>query len=201
VKKMMMNSRENIVNYMTPLGLHHIMGYNHHFGPGPWVNRGRADWTSVYYHRADSTGIGFDRTPTGSNATSQYFKPVADQFNDLATCPEKYLLWFHHLPWDYKMKSGETLWDELCHHYYAGVDGVKEMQKEWESLQGKIDAQKYEAVSKKITTQIKVAEWWRNSCVLYFQQFSKMPIPAGLPKPAETLQYYQKIDYRKLTEN
>ncbi len=201
IKKIMMDSRENSVNYMTPLGLHHIMGYNHHFGPGPWVNRGRADWTSVYYHRADSTGIGFDRTPTGSNATSQYFKPVADKFNNPETCPDEYLLWFHHLPWDYRMKSGKTLWNELCLHYYAGVDGVKEMQKEWNSLQGEIDKEEFETVKAKINTQIKVAEWWRNSCVLYFQQFSKMPIPAGLEKPAESLQFYQNIDYRKLLEN
>lgn len=201
IEKIMMDSRENDVNYMTPLGLHHIMGNGHHFGPGPWVSRGRADWTSVYYHRADSTGIGFDRTPTGSDATSQYFKPVADMFSNLETCPDKYLLWFHHLPWDYKMRSGKTLWDELCLHYYAGVEGVKEMQKEWNSLEGKIDAEKFEFVKAKIKKQLEVAEWWRDGCVLYFQQFSKMPIPDGLEKPAESLEYYRRINYRTLLEN
>lgn len=201
IKKIMMDSRENDVNYMTPLGLHHIMGYNHHFGPGPWVSRGRADWTSVYYHRADSSGIGFDRTPTGSDATSQYFQPVADYFSNLETCPDRYLLWFHHLPWDYKMRSGKTLWDEICLHYYTGVEGVKAMQMEWDSLEGKIDAGKFEFVKAKIKKQLEVAEWWRDGCVLYFQQFSNMPIPDGLEKPAESLDFYQKINYRTLLEN
>ena len=198
IKKIMMDSRENSVNYMTPLGLHHIMGNGHHFGPGPWVNRGRADWTSVYYHRADSTGIGFDRTPTGSDATSQYFKPVADMFANLETCPDEYLLWFHHLPWDYKMRSGKTLWDELCLHYYAGVEGVKQMQKEWNSLEGKIDSEEFMFVKNKMKDQLKVAEWWRDGCVLYFQQFSKMPIPEGLQKPEESLDYYRKLNARTL---
>jgi alpha-glucuronidase len=194
IKKIMMDSRENSVNYMTPLGLHHIMGNGHHFGPGPWVSRGRPDWTAVYYHRADSTGIGFDRTPTGSDATNQYFKPVAEKFANLKTCPDEYLLWFHHLPWDYKMRSGRTLWDELCYHYYEGVEGVKQMQKEWDSLEVKIDPEEFEQVKKKMAEQLKLAKWWRNSCVLYFQQFSKMLIPAGLEKPKESLEHYQKMN-------
>lgn len=198
IKKIMLDSRENSVNYMTPLGLHHIMGNGHHFGPGPWVNRGRADWTSIYYHRADSNGIGFDRTSTGSNATGQYFKPVAEKFNNLETCPDELLLWFHHLPWNYKMRSGKTLWDELCHHYYSGVEGVNEMQKEWNSMNGKIDKEEFEFVKGKIEKQLKLAEWWRNSCVLYFQQYSKMPIPAGLERPKESLVFYQKMDFKSL---
>ena len=198
IRKIMMDSREISVNYMTPLGLHHIMGYNHHFGPGPWVNRGRADWTSVYYHRADSVGIGFNRTPSGSDATSQYHQPVAGVFANPETCPEKYLLWFHHLPWDYKMKSGKTLWDELCLHYNAGVEGVKTMQKDWNSLQGKIDGDQFDFVGKKLEKQLGVAQWWKNSCTLYFQQFSKQPFPEGFEKPEADLQYYQQIDYRKL---
>lgn len=196
IKKIMIDSHENSVNYMTPLGLHHIMGNGHHFGPGPWVSRGRADWTSVYYHRADSTGIGFDRTPSGSDATSQYYKPVADMFANLETCPDEYLLWFHHLPWDYKMRSGKTLWDELCLHYYAGVEGVKQMQKEWDSLEGKIDSEEFLFVQNKIKDQIKLAEWWRDGCVLYFQQFSKMPIPDGLQQPAESLETYRRLNGR-----
>ncbi len=195
IKKIMMDSRENSVNYMTPLGLHHIMG-SAHLGPGPWLDRGRADWTPVYYHRADSIGVGFDRTPTGSDATSQYFKPVADKFANIKTCPEEYLLWFHHVPWDYKMKSGKTLWDELCLHYYAGVEGVKKMQEEWNSLDGKLDNEEFQDVKKHMEMQLKLAEWWRDACVLYFQQFSKMPIPAGLKKPSETLDYYKRLNYR-----
>ncbi len=193
IKKMMMDSRKNSVNYMTPLGLHHIMGAGFHLGPGPWVSRGRADWTAVYYHQADSSGIGFDRTPTGSDATSQYFKPVADKFVNLKTCPDEYLLWFHHLPWNYKMRSGKPLWDELCLHYYAGVEGVKKMQEDWNSLKGKIDSEEFKHVKGRIEMQVKLAEWWRDACVLYFQQFSKMPLPAGLKKPAEDLQYYQRL--------
>jgi len=198
IKKIMMDSRENSVNYMTPLGLHHIMGTGHHFGPGPWVNRGRADWTPVYYHKADSLGVGFNRTPIGSNATGQYFKPVADRFANLETCPDEYLLWFHHLPWNYKMRSGKTLWNELCDHYYSGVEGVKKMQTEWNSLKGKIDPEEFEFVKNKMEKQEQLAEWWRNSCVLYFQQYSKMPIHTGLEKPIESLDFYKKFDFKDL---
>jgi alpha-glucuronidase len=195
IEKMMTDSRENSVNYMTPLGLHHIMGNSHHFGPGPWVSRGRADWTAVYYHKADSVGIGFDRSPTGSNATGQYFKPVADKFAHLKTCPDEYLLWFHHVPWNYKMKSGKTLWDEICFHYSAGVAGVEKMNSEWQSLKGKIDPEEFEQVEAKMEKQEKLAKWWKNSCLLYFQQFSKMPIPEGIEKPAESLDDYKQYNF------
>lgn len=198
IRKMMMDSREISVNYMTPLGLHHIMGYNHHFGPGPWVNRGRADWTSVYYHRADSVGIGFNRTPSGSDATSQYHKPVAGVFANPETCSEKYLLWFHHLPWDYRMKSGKTLWDELCLKYDSGVEGVRQMQSDWNSVEEKIDSEQFAFVKTKIEKQLNVAQWWKNSCTLYFQQFSKLPFPEGFEKPGNDLRFYQQIDYKKL---
>jgi len=198
VEKIMLDSRENSVNYMTPLGLHHIMGNGHHFGPGPWVNRGRADWTAIYYHKADSAGVGFDRSPTGSNATGQYFKPVAEQFANLETCPDEYLLWFHHVPWNYKMRSGKSLWEEMNQHYSAGIEGVKTMKSLWQSLNGKIDAEEFDAVTKKIEKQVQLANWWRNSCLTYFQQFSKMSIPDKLEKPAETLDYYMKYDFRGL---
>ena len=196
IKKIMLESRETIVNYMTPLGLHHIMGQGHHYGPGPWVSGGRPDWTSVYYHKADKKGIGFDRTPSGSNAVGQYFKPVANRFANLKTCPDEYLLWFHHLPWDYKMRSKKTLWEELCLHYYAGVKGVREMQAEWNTLQGKINFEKFTHVKMLLAIQEKEAVWWRNSCVLYFQQFSEMPIPEGLEKPEKSLEYYQNLFFR-----
>lgn len=198
VKKIMMDSRENSVNYMTPLGLHHIMGNGHHFGPGPWVNRGRADWTSIYYHKADSVGIGFDRSPAGSNSTGQYFKPVADKFANLTTCPEEYLLWFHHVPWTYKMKSGKTLWVELCLHYVTGITGVKKMSTAWQSLAGKIDSEEFAHVADKIKKQEQLADWWRNSCLTYFQQFSKMPYPVGVEKPVESLDYYKQFDFTGL---
>lgn len=195
VKKMMLASRENAVNYMTPLGLHHIMGVGHHYGPAPWVNRGRADWTSVYYHRSDSTGIGFDRTSTGSKAIEQYAEPVAKKFTNLDTCPDEYLLWFHHLPWNYRMKSGKTLWEELCYHYYKGVEGVRQMKQTWNLLQGKIDNERYSHVRQLLAIQEKEAVWWRNACLLYFQTYSKMPIPEGLEKPEQPLDYYQQLSF------
>jgi alpha-glucuronidase len=195
-KKMMMNSREITVNYMTPLGLHHIMGAGHHYGPAPWINRmQRADWTSVYYHKADSAGIGFDRTPKGSNAIGQYMPEAQKQWKDPATGDEKYLLWFHHLPWTYKVKSGRTLWDELCAKYYAGVDSVRWMEKTWSSLKPKIDPQRYEQVKMLLQVQENEAVWWRNACLLYFQTFSKMPIPANYEKPDKTLEYYMQLRF------
>ena len=196
IKTIMMNSREITVNYMTPLGLHHIMGWSHHYGPAPWIkDKNRADWTSVYYHRADSNGIGFNRTSTGSNAVSQYFPPVAEKFSSLQTCPDEYLLWFHHLPWDYKVESGNTLWEELCYHYYNGVESVKKMQTTWNSLEDKIDKEVFNHVKMLLTRQEKEAVWWRNACVLYFQTFSKQPITEGLEMPDKSLEYYESLNF------
>ena len=195
-KKIMMMSRETMVNYMTPLGLHHIMGTGFHYGPAPWVdNAGRADWNPVYYHRADSAGIGFDRTVTGSNAISQYAEEVRKQWEDVKTCDEKYLLWFHHVPWKYKMKSGRTLWDELCYKYYSGVDSVRWMQHTWNGLKKYIDEERFEQVKMLLVIQEKEAVWWRNACLLYFQTFSKMPIPANYEKPDHTLEYYKGLKF------
>lgn len=190
---MMLESRENCVNYMTPLGLHHIMGRSHHHGPGPWVAGGRPDWTAVYYHRADSIGVGFNRTQTGSNATSQYFPPVADKFNNIETCPEEFLLWFHHVPWNYKLKSGYILWDEICYHYNGGVYAVREMQKNWNSLDKFVDSERFNYVQSLLKIQEKEAVWWRNSCILYFQTFSNLPIPDYIEKADKTLEEYMKI--------
>lgn len=196
VKSMMVASRKITVNYMTPLGLHHIMGWSHHYGPGPWIkDKQRADWTSVYYHRADSLGIGFDRTATGSNAVSQYFPPVAKKFSSTESCPEKYLLWFHHLSWDYKVKSGRTLWNELCYKYNESVDSVRWMQKTWSSLKGKIDRERFEHVTSLLSIQEKEAVWWRNACLLYFQTFSRRPIPKNIEQPEHSLEYYMKLSY------
>ncbi|MGK9475939.1 alpha-glucuronidase family glycosyl hydrolase [Melioribacter sp. OK-6-Me] len=196
IKEIMMQSRENTVNYMTPLGLHHIMGWDHHYGPAPWIkDKPRADWTSVYYHRADSIGIGFDRTINGSNAVSQYHSPVSEIFNSLEKCPEKYLLWFHHVPWNYKLKSGKTLWEELCNHYYAGVDSVRSMRKKWNKLKGMIDNERFNHVAMLMKIQEDEAIWWRNACVLYFQKFSKLPVQEGFEKPDKTLEYYQSLEF------
>jgi alpha-glucuronidase len=196
--KMMMQSRETTVDYMTPLGLHHIMAFEHHAGPGPWSKVGRLDWTSPYYHRADSLGLGFDRTATGSDALSQYAPEVSSEWSDLKTCPEKYLLWFHHLPWDYKLKSGETLWNGLIAHYYSGVESVRKMQADWKSLKGKVDKERFEHVEAYLKIQEKEAVWWRNSCLLYFQQFSKLPLPAGYEQSNQSLEYYKKLTGTKI---
>jgi alpha-glucuronidase len=195
IKQIMMESREAAVKYMTPLGLHHIMGYNHHYGPGPWVaDKPRADWTSVYYHQADEKGIGFNRTASGSNAIEQYQIPVQEQFK-LQSVPDKYLLWFHHVPWDHKMRSGKILWEDLCYNYSVGVETVRWMGRQWQSLESKIDAEQFRQVGSLLKTQEKEALWWRNACLLYFQSFSKRVIPIDLEKPEKTLQYYQSLEF------
>jgi len=190
ISRVMLRSREIAVDYMTPLGLHHIMYAGHHYGPGPWVSRGRRDWTSVYYHRADSLGIGFDRTTAGSNAVSQYFPEVKKVFNDQATCPENMLLWFHHVAWDYRMASGKTLWEEMCLKYQSGVDSVKWMQSEWEAVRYKIDNERFETVKGLLLKQERDATIWKDGCLLYFQTFSKRAFPAGIDKPEHELNFY-----------
>jgi alpha-glucuronidase len=179
------------VSYRTPIGLHHIMAESHHYGPGPWVTGRRPDWTAVYYHQASETGIGFDRTTKGSNAVSQYPEKIKEQYNSTETCPEKFLLWFHHLPWDYKMNSGRTLWDEMVYKYYTGADSVVWMQEKWNSVEKHIDFERFNHVKQLLEMQKNDAIEWRNSCVLYFQQFSKMPIPSEFEKPEKPLEYYQ----------
>jgi alpha-glucuronidase len=195
-KTIMLTSRETLVDYMTPLGLHHIMGTSHHYGPAPWVdNAGRADWNPVYYHKADSVGIGFDRTATGSNALSQYNPEVQKQWNDINTCDEKYVLWFHHVPWNFKIRTGRTLWDELCYKYNTGVDSVRWMQAAWNGLSTYIDQERFEHVRMLLGIQEKEAVWWRNACLLYFQTFSKMPVPANYEKPDHDLEYYKSLKF------
>lgn len=195
-KKLMLRSHEVLVNYMTPLGLHHIMGYGHHYGPAPWYDKAtRADWNPIYFHKADAKGIGFDRTATGSNALSQYSPQVRKRFEDVTTCPEEYLLWFHHVSWDHQMKSGRTLWRELCYRYYSGVDSVRAMQKAWDSLKSFVDRERFDHVTMLLAVQEKEAVWWRNSCLLYFQTFSKMAIPATYEQPDQTLEYYKSLNF------
>lgn len=195
-KKIMLSSHETMVNYMTPLGLHHIMGTSHHYGPAPWVsNAGRADWNPVYYHKADSFGIGFDRTITGSNALSQYAVEVRKQWEDVNTCDEKYLLWFHHVSWNFKMRSGRTLWNELCYKYNSGVDSVRWMQKTWDGLQKYIDEERFQQVKMLLAVQQKEAVWWRDACLSYFETFSKMPVPAEYEKPEHPLEYYKALRF------
>ena len=185
VSDIMMESREAVVNYMTPMGLHHLMGWGHHYGPQPWceVPGAREDWLPKYYHKAAPDGIGFNRSSTGSNAVSQYAEPLRSQFDNPKTCPEIYILWFHHLPWNYVLNNGNILWDELCYKYSEGVDQVREFQKTWDKMKGKIDQERFEFVQEKLTIQLKEAIWWRDACLLYFQTFSNLPIPEELDRP------------------
>ena len=194
VVNMMMRSREAAVNYMTPLGLHHQMARTSHYGPGPWVTGGpRADWTSTYFNRADSQGIGFDRTATGSDAISQYAKPLAARFADPKETPETLLLWFHHVPWEYRMSSGHTLWDELVTHYSAGVQTVSDMRKTWAGLRSYVDAERFSQIASFLDIQEKEAKWWRDASIAYFATFSKRPLPAGENPPEHDLAYYEAL--------
>ncbi|PKQ45155.1 alpha-glucuronidase [Confluentibacter flavum] len=190
VKQMMLDSHEAVVDYMMPFGLHHIFSANAHYGPGPWYGpeRVRKDWTSLYYHKADSLGIGFDRTTTGSNAIIQYEEPLRSQLSNLETCPENLLLWFHHVPWDYKMKNGKTLWDNLAYRYDAGVKKVREFQKIWDMAKPYVDSERFYEVQSKLRNQNRNAQVWKDACLLYFQEFSNMPIPYDLERPMHDLE-------------
>ena len=193
IKEMMQQSRETVVNYRNPLGLNHIMNFATHYGPGPWYKD--PHWDAKDYHKADETGIGVDRTSKGCNVVNQYAKPLAEILENLNTCPQKDLLWFHHLPWDYKMPSGKILWDELIAYYYKGVDEVRGMRKLWDSMEGKIDAERFNHVKQLLKVQEDEAIWWRDGCVLYFQTFSKRPIPSQYEHPQHTLEYYKRIPF------
>jgi len=194
-KEIMLASWEATVNYMMPLGLHHLFAWEHHYGPEPWCyfEWARADWLPLYYHQANGNGLGFNRTYSGSNAVSQYFSPLKEMFNNITTCPEKYLLWFHHAPWDYKMRSGRTLWDELCYKYQEGVDQVRDFQKRWDRLENLIDRERFLDVQYKLKIQLRDAVWWRDACLLYFQTFSKKPIPHELERPVHDLEELKEI--------
>ncbi|MCC2599218.1 alpha-glucuronidase [Sphingobacterium sp. FBM7-1] len=195
VRRIMMDSREAVVDYMMPLGLHHIFAFDHHYGPEPWGDRkgGRPDWMPWYYHNADTIGLGFDRTTAGSNAVSQYYRPLDSIYGNIASCPENLLLWFHHVPWTHSMKSGRTLWAELCFHYDRGVQEVREFQKAWDKLEPYLDTQRFNEVQAKLKIQAKDAVWWKDACLLYFQTFSKMPIPYELERPVHELEELKKI--------
>ncbi|MFL6734394.1 MAG: alpha-glucuronidase family glycosyl hydrolase [Sphingomicrobium sp.] len=196
---MMMRSRQATVDYMTPLGLAHLMGTNHHHGPAPWVSDlSTPSWNPAYFHRADRNGIGFDRTRTGSNAVAQYAPKVAQHFADLNAVPDAYLLWFHHLPWTYRMPSGRTLWDEMVERYDRGVAEVATAQAQWTALAPSIDPERHQAVTAKLAQQTKEARWWRDASIAYWQSINGLPLPAGHPAPAHPLSHYQAIHFDKL---
>ena len=185
--EMMMTSRETAVNFMSPLGLHHQMA-SFHYQPQPWRNK------PVYFNKADSLGMGFDRTGTGSNAVAQYNEPLRSQYADISTCPENLLLWFHHVPWDYKMKSGNTMWDELCYKYDEGVKTVRVYQNTWATFEKYVSPEVFQTVTEKLSEQEMMARKWRNCCVQYYQLFSKRPIPEGVEPSDQTL---EELGYKK----
>ena len=181
VEMMMMTSREACVNYMMPLGLHHIFKFDHHYGPEPdgFIASYPLEWCPVYYHKADAKGIGFDRSSKGTDAVGQYSEPYRSQYDNIETCPEEYLLWFHHVAWDYKMKSGSTLWQELCMKYNMGVAMVEVYRNYWHTSAKqymKGHEQEWQHTDSLLNVQLENAKEWRNTCLKYFQTFSKMKI-------------------------
>ena len=193
--QVMMESREAVVDYMMPLGLHHIFAWGHHYGPEPWceVPGARADWLPSYYHQADKEGLGFDRSRTGSDAVSQYPDSLARVFDSLEQCPEEYLLWFHHVNWNQKLRSGRSLWDELCYKYQKGVDEVRAFQRIWKDMQPYVDAERYQAVVERLDIQARDAVWWKDACLEYFRTFSKKKYPEGVEPPVFTLKELKKV--------
>ena len=178
ISDMMMKSREAVTDYMTPLGLHHLMGWSDHWGPEPWcaIPNAREDWMPRYYHKAADDGLGFNRSSTGSNAVEQYQEPLKSLYDNPKLCPKEYVLWFHHLPWNYTFDNGNTLWNELLYHYTKGVKEVEDFQKSWASLKGKVAEPIFNEVYKKLEVQLDEAQWWRDGCLQYFQTFSKMSL-------------------------
>ena len=172
---MMLRSREACVDYMMPIGLHHIFAFDHHYGPEPngFIPQYPIEWCPIYYHKADSLGIGFDRTHTGSDATSQYREPYCSMYDDINTCPERYLLWFHHVPWSHRMKSGRTVYEEMQFHYNRGVEEVEDFVRIWQEAKPIIDEQRWQEVDTRMQHQLENAREWRKVCLDYFGSFSK----------------------------
>jgi alpha-glucuronidase len=193
---MMMQSREAVVDYMTPLGLAHLMGTGHHYGPAPWVDDlGRPEWNPYYYHRADTEAVGFDRTASGSGAAGQYAPILEKRFADHNTVPPELLLWFHRVGWDEKLESGRTLWEELVYRYDRGVAEVEAMQKTWAALEPFVDPERFQSVAQKLAVQLREARWWRDACLSYFARISGRPLPAGVRPPEHTLDYYRSLSF------
>ena len=195
VLDMMMSSREAAVDYMMPLGFHHIFAWGHHYGPEPWceIEGARPDWLPKYYHKADTLGVGFDRTRGGSDNVDQYHEPLASIYNSIAACPEELLLWFHHVPWTHTMSSGRTLWDEICFRYDRGVKTARSYLSVWDEMKPYVDAERWEAVRTKLEIQESDARWWRDACVQYFGEFSGMPVPDYVEQPERPLDELKAI--------
>ncbi|MCC8185952.1 MAG: alpha-glucuronidase [Bacteroides sp.] len=194
--RMMLDSHEAVVDYMMPLGLHHLFAFGHHYGPEPWCDLpgARPDWLPRYYHRADREGLGFDRSATGSNAVAQYHAPLNALYGNMDSCPDELILWFHHMPWDYVLGTGRTLWDELCYWYNRGVEEVRGFQKVWDQAERYVDDKRFRQVQHRLKIQARDAVWWRDACLLYFRTFSRLPIPYELERPVHELK--DMMEYR-----
>lgn len=200
VTQMMMDSRQDLVSYMEPLGLVHLMGTNHHYGPAPWVDDlPRKDWNPTYFHRADATGIGFDRTSTGSDTVAEYAAPVAGALADMGTVPDDLLLFFHRRRWtDTVASSGRTVWGELVHRYSLGVDGVHAMRDQWATVRGYIDDGRFAAVAAFLQIQHQEARWWRDACLSYFMSVNHLAMPSGYAPPQRSLPFYENLEDAKI---
>ena len=207
--QLLLKSREAVVDYMMPLGLHHIFAGGHHYGPEPWCNpKGwREDWLPRFYHRADTIGIGFNRTDhdepclagsAGSNNVAQYPEPLRTLYNNIKTCPENLLLWFHHVKWDHTMSNGLSLWDNLCYSYDRGVRQAREFVDTWMAVKPYVKEDVYQRQLTRFQRQAKDAQWWRDACLLYFQTFANRPLPPDCPAPVHQLdtlmKYHLDID-------
>lgn len=210
VSQLLMRSREAVVDYMMPLGLHHIFAGGHHYGPEPWYDApgSRPDWLPRFYHRADSIGLGFNRSDhdepcvagnEGSNNVGQYPEPLRTMYNDLNSCPEDLLLWFHHVSWDYEMRNGLSMWDNLCYTYDRGVRQAEAFVDTWKSIRPYIQEEKYQHTLARFERQAKDAWWWRDACLLYFQQFSGKPLPPDSPAPRHDLK--SLMAYKLMMDN
>ena len=207
--QLLLKSREAVVDYMMPLGLHHIFAGGHHYGPEPWCNpKGwREDWLPRFYHRADTIGIGFNRTDhdepclagsEGSNNVAQYPEPLRTLYNNIGTCPENLLLWFHHVKWDHTMSNGLSLWDNLCYSYDRGVRQAHDFVTTWMAVKPYVKEDVYQRQLTRFQRQAKDAQWWRDACLLYFQTFANRPLPPDCPAPVHQLddlmKYHLDID-------
>jgi alpha-glucuronidase len=181
---------------MTPLGLAHQIGTDHHYGPAPWVcELGQPSWNPCYYSRADARGIGFDRTPMGSDAVRQYAPPVGACFADRNCVSASYLLWFHHVPWTHRMKSGRSLWDELVVRYDRGVSAVVAAGRQWDMVRPFVDSDRHADVAASLDRQGTEAKWWRDASISYWQSLSQLPLPKGHVRPSHSLSWYQAIHF------
>jgi alpha-glucuronidase len=199
VVQLLLGSREAVVDFMTPLGLTHQFQDDHHYGPEPWgCHFSEPSWNPCYYNKADAHGIGFDRTATGSNAVAQYAPAIARCLADPKCIPEKDLLFFHHLPWTYRMRDGRTLWESLIAHYDRGVTQIEANRRSWAALRPFIDAQRFAAVSANLERQVQEAWWWRDASIAYWQSLSKLPLPPGHSPPAHPLSWYQAIHFDRV---